>query len=410
MARVLAERIPEAAVTLAAPGRHLDAFGENLPFRVAPYSQLTAFREIAAHDIIISPGFPPAALLLFPWKTLILDFFTQYFIEWLEMAADDPEMRKSRRRAWMAVGRRFVDSQLTFADYVLAANDRQRDAYIGALESLDLIPPSAYDRDPSLRMLVDVAPHGLRSDRLEHRKTVVKGRYAGIRETDKLLIWNGGILRWYDPVTLLRAFHQISRKRDDVKLLFTGAFYPGLYTLGLGRRFAETIELARELGLYNINVFFDAGWIPYEEMKDYLLEADLAVCTYFERLETHFSHRTRFLDTLWAELPLICTRGDVLADMVEENRLGLTVGEGDVSGVAAAILRLLDDPEFYEECKRNIRSVKGSLEWEVALAPLVEFCKNGRSIARPKRQRLLPLLSRITGYAFARLTLPLMRW
>ena len=409
MARVLAERVPGAAVTLAVPEADLGAFPEGLPFRVVPYNQVSAVREINAHDIIISTGFPVGAVLPFLRKTLVLDFFTQYFIEWLEAAGDDPGVSKRRRRAWISVARKFVCSQLTFADYILAANDRQRDTYIGSLLNLDLIRPSTYKRDSSLRMLIDLAPHGMRPDKLEHTKSVVKGKYAGIRETDKLILWNGGVLHWYDPATLLHAFRQISSKRDDVKLLFTGAFYPGLRTLGLGRRFSETIELARELGLYNKSVFFDVGWIPYDEMKNYLMEADLSVCTYFEGLETHFSHRTRFLDVFWAELPLVCTRGDVLADMVEEHRLGFTVREGDVSGVADAILRLLDDRDLYEECRRNIRGIKESLSWEVVLEPLVEFCKNGRPIARPKKERLLPLVGRVADYAVSRLALPLMR-
>jgi glycosyltransferase involved in cell wall biosynthesis len=409
MSRVLAEQVPGATVTLAVPEGDLGAFPEGLPFRVAPYNQATAVREIAAHDIIISTGFPVGAVLPFFWKTFVLDFFTQYFIEWLEAAGDDPGISKRRRRAWMSVARKFVSSQLTFADYIVAANDRQRDTYIGSLLNLDLIRPSTYQRDSSLRKLVDVAPHGMRPDRLEHTASVVKGKYAGIRESDRLLLWNGGVLHWYDPATLLHAFRQICDRRDDIKLLFTGAFYPGLRTLGLGRRFSETIELARELGLYNRYVFFDVGWIPYEEMKDYLLESDLSVCTYFERLETHFSHRTRFLDVFWAEIPLVCTKGDVLADMVEEHRLGLTVREGDVSGVADAILRLLDDRDLHEECKRNIRGIRDSLSWEVVLEPLVEFCKNGKSIARPKRERIIPLISRVASYAISRASLPLMR-
>jgi len=94
---------------------------------------------------------------------------------------------------------------------------------------------------------------------------------------------------------------------------------------------------------------------------------------------------------------------------VEEHRLGFTVREGDVSGVADAILRLLDDRDLYEECRRNIRGIKESLSWEVVLEPLVEFCKNGRPIARPKKERLLPLVSRVADYAVSRLALPLMR-
>src|SRR3990172_6088127 len=109
-------------------------------------------------------------------------------------------------------------------------------------------------------------------------------------------------------------------------------------------------------------------------MKNYTLEADISVCTYFEGLENNFSLRTRFLDIFWAEVPLVCTQGDVLAEMVEEHQLGLTVKERDAAGVANAIRRLLDDREYYEECKRNLLNIKSSLTWEVALDPLIKFC------------------------------------
>ena len=137
-------------------------------------------------------------------------------------------------------------------------------------------------------------------------------------------------------------------------------------------------------------------------MKNYTLEADISVCTYHEGLENNFSLRTRFLDIFWAEVPLVCTRGDVLAELVEEHRLGLTVKEGDVAGVAAAIRRLLDDREYFDECKRNLRAIKPSLTWEVALDPLIKFCNGGQSIAKAKSERIVPLLSRIAGHEITR--------
>lgn len=398
MARVLVERVPDASVTLAVAADSAQGRVENPPCRVVYYTKLTVLREIAKHDIVIATGFPGYALFFFPWKTFVLDFFTVYILEWMESSADDPGFRPARRKAWLSQARKLLNIQLTFADYVLAASERQRDAHLGSMMSLGLISPHSHAKDRSLSKLIGIAPHGIRNDPVQRTKQMIKGRYAGIKETDKLVLWNGGIVSWYDPATLIRAIAELSRERDDIKLVFVGSSYPSLGSLGLGNRFLEALNLSRSLRLYNGNVFFDLGWVPYDEMKDYTVEADLSVCTYFQGLETNFSLRTRFLDVFWAEVPLVCTRGDVLAQLVEEHGLGITVDEGDVSGVAAAIRRLVDDHEFLAECKRNIRTAKQCMTWEVALAPLIEFCNDGESIAKPKNQRLLPLATRIVGY------------
>lgn len=407
MARVLAERVPGASVTLAVPAESAQGKIENAPCRLVYYTKLTVIREIATHDIIIATGFPLAALPFFPWKTYVFDYFTQYILEWMEATSDNPRLSARGRRAWLSQARKLLNIQLTYADFVVTASDRQRDAHIGSMLSLGLISPETHTKDSSLRKLIDVAPHGIRADPLVQTRRVVKGRYGGIRETDKLVIWNGGMLRWYDPLTLVRAMAEIARERDDIKLLFAGASYPGLGWLGFGKRFGETLELARELGVYNSSVFFDVGWIPYDDMRNYTLEADLSVCTYFDGLETNFSLRTRFLDIFWAEVPLICTRGDVLAELVEKHGLGLTVEERDVKGVAEAIRRLVDDRELFERCKRNLRAIKPCLGWEVALEPLINFCKNGESIARPKGGRIVPLVLRLISHQMTRRLAPI---
>lgn len=402
MARVLVERVPGARVTLAVPADSAQGEATDAPCRLVYYTKFSILREIANHDIIIATGFPGYALFFFPWKTFVLDFFTMYILEWMESSADDPGFRPARRKAWLSQARKLLNVQLTFADYVLAASDRMRDAHLGSMMSLGLISPRSHAKDRSLNKLIGVAPHGIRPDPVTRAKQMIKGRYAGIRETDKLILWNGGIVSWYDPATLLRAMAELAQERDDIKLVFVGSSYPSLGSLGLGNRFMEALDLSRSLGLYNRSVFFDLGWVPYDEMKDYTLEADLSVCTYFQGLETNFSLRTRFLDIFWAEVPLVCTRGDVLAELVDEHQLGITVDEGDAAGVAAAIRKIADDQEFVGECKRNLRAFKACMTWEVALQPLIEFCKSGESIAKPKSQRMMPLVTRIVGHEFTR--------
>jgi glycosyltransferase involved in cell wall biosynthesis len=271
------------------------------------------------------------------------------------------------------------------------------------LSALGLIDPMAYDKDDTLRRWIDVAPHGVRPDEISHDRPLVRGVYAGIREGDTVLLWNGGIVSWYDPEPFIRALHLLARERDDIKALFLGTFYPGLGTsLGYGKRFKSAFQLCRELGLYNRSVFFEFGWVPHSEVKQYLLESDIGICTYRDTLETRYSHRTRLLDLFWAELPVICTRGDVLAEMVEERRLGISVPEGDTAAIADAIRRLADDKVFYQQCRENLRTLNPSLSWEVTLEPLVRFCRDGKSFAAAKSDRLLPLISRTGEYLLAR--------
>lgn len=400
MADVLARHLPDAEVTMAIPATSAGDYS-HLPYNVVAYGRYASFGEMRHHDIIISNGFPPQAVAMFPQKTFILDFFTQHYIEWME----NTKTESSRRNAWMSMARSYLNMQLTFADFVICSTDRQRDTFIGSLVALDLVNPAAYDADPTLRALIDLAPHGVRTDEHKQTKRVLKGVYGGIKETDKVLLWHGGILQWYDPLTLLRALHKIRQIRDDVKLAFIGAMYPGLNTLGFGKRFAETVELARELGLYNSSVFFDIGWVPYDEIKNYLLEADLAVCTYFNNMETRYSYRTRFVDAFWAELPMVCTRGDVLGEMIENRGMGAVVEEEDVDGLADAILKLLDDQELYQQTKANIREANKDLIWDVTFEPLIRFCREGESIARPKRERIAPLTARAARYVASTLLL-----
>jgi glycosyltransferase involved in cell wall biosynthesis len=402
-------------VTLAVPRVSWDLEDvEGLPYRIDQFTLKDVPRLLFSHDLVICNDYPAVAMLAFPFKTFVLDYYTIYYLEWMEIIRDEPGITRKAIAKAMSGRIKRVAAQLLFADFLTCANDRQKDYYVGAFIALGLISPPAYDFDPGLHRLMQPAPHGIRPDplperALEPRKRVLKGVYAGIRGTDKLIIWNGGILQWYDSLSLIRAVAQLKQKRDDIKLVFVGGGYPGLGSMGLGMRFQETVELSKELGLYNNTVWFDQSWVPYDRIKDYMLEADLAVCTYFDNLETHFSFRTRFVDVFWAELPLICTHGDVLADLVAERGLGVVVPQQDVGAIADAIEKLCDDSDFYEQTRRNIRETNKELGWGVALKELVEFCRDPQSSAVPKWRRTALLAGAWTQWAFSRASGMLLR-
>ncbi len=130
-------------------------------------------------------------------------------------------------------------------------------------------------------------------------------------------------------------------------------------------------ERARALDLLNRIVFF-GDWVPYNDRQNYLLEADLGISLHRDGLESHFAFRTRLLDYIWAGLPMVVTRGDSLADLVEQRKLGRVVPAGDAATLAAAILELLAGQARAESASR-FAAVAAEFTWEKAVQPIARF-------------------------------------
>jgi glycosyltransferase involved in cell wall biosynthesis len=254
-------------------------------------------------------------------------------------------------------------------DAFICASERQRDLWLGMLAACGRIDLEEYERDRTLRTLIDVVPFGLEAERPRATKQVLRGVVPGIRENDKLLLWGGGVWSWLDPLSVIRAVKTLSARRDDVKLVFLGVDHPNPDVARMAMT-EEATALSRNLGVLDRFVFFQPGWVPYRERASYLLEADLGVSAHFDTVETRFAFRTRLLDYFWAGLPVVTTRGDVLSDLVETRRLGRTVEFGDVDGWARAISELLDDSEEYHRAQANVERVRWDFTWPRVVEPL----------------------------------------
>ena len=403
LVRVLQEALPEAEVVLASPAV---AAGDALPdVDVVHYDPKTVLPLARRFDVVISMSFPISmvvASLLSAKPLLVLDFFSQFYIEWMEMGRD--LYSGWRRRIWTRAGQIYANLQLQVADYILCANERQRDAYVGVLGSIGRLTPSVYDADPTLRRLIDVAPHGLRPEPSPSRRPLRAGAIPGLDPNDKLLLWLGGILYWYDPITLLRALARVRQAHPEAKLLFLGSSYPGGSELGQGLRYREAVAESRRLGLTNSGVFFLDDWLPHEAVVEYLAGAYAGVTTYFTNAETRFAHRTRFMDYIWARLPILCTEGDVLAAEIRDRGWGLAVPERDEPALVAALTRLVEDEEFAGECRANLAAAATTMTWESAFAPLLTYLRQRpvRPIGGPRYRRAASVLRGLLSYGSAR--------
>jgi glycosyltransferase involved in cell wall biosynthesis len=348
-------------------------------------------------DVVVAFGF---LLLECPQivesgKIVIADVYDPFTLEVLVQRRDDP-MEIQRREHTGALAA--LNQQLQLGDFFLVASERQRDLVFGMLAALNRVNPATYALDPSFHRLLEVVPFGLPAEEPTSERAVLRGVHPAFRPDDLILLWAGGIYEWFDPLALIRGVAQLGA--DDVKVFFMGMAHPNpdVPEMHMGKR---AVALADELGVLDRTVFFNEGWVPYDERVGYLLESDVGVSTHFPHVETAYAFRTRMLDYIWARLPILCTEGDTLADLVVRRDLGEVVPPEDPDAIARAIERLLDG-DRRDACAERLEELVPELRWDGVVQPVSDFCRNprhapdreGGAVPRtPEAQHLLGLLA-----------------
>lgn len=356
--------------------------GVDAPFRVAHVrpGDDAGFRPLEAWaDVIIFQGHAMAVFesLRTSDKILVVDIYDPMHLEQLEQGRELPAAQWQQQ---VSDATDVLNEQLLRGDFFLCASERQKMFWLGQLAGLGRVNPFTYDSDPDLDRLISVVPFGLSSLPPTHERDVLKGVAPGIARDDKVVLWSGGLYNWFDPKTLIRAVAALSARRDDVRLFFQGTKHPhpGVPEMAIVR---QSRELAAELEVLDRSVFFNPSWVDYAERQNYLTEGDAGVSTHFAHIETTFSFRTRILDYLWAELPMVVTEGDHFAELIEREALGVVVPAEDVNALADALEKVLYDEQFIAEVTANIRRVRERYYWENALQPLADFMVTPRHAA-----------------------------
>lgn len=289
-----------------------------------------------------------------------------------------------RRHAKIASETSTLAFSFTMADGILCASEKQRELWTGFLLAQKLVAPSLYDRDPSLSGFLAIVPFGLSSTPPSKNGTGLREK-LGMHQEDKILLWGGGIWNWFDPLSLIKGMKIVSQSRPDIKLVFMGVKPPdpNLPTMAMA---VEAMQLAHRLELFDRSVFFHQEWVPYEERQNFLLDADLAVSTHFDHLETRYSFRTRILDYLWAGLPIIATMGDSFAELIDRHQLGHVLPYQNEEAIAASIIHLLSHPDELKLMKQRMESVREQFYWQSVVKPLQNMIEHLATLPREKKK------------------------
>lgn len=303
-------------------------------------------------------------------KFVVADVYDPFTLEVLVQRGADPLDVQLREHHGALRG---MEDQLRKGDFFLVASERQRDLVFGMLAAYNRVNPHTYAQDPSFDGLLAVVPFGLPNEAPVASSRPIRDG-LGVGAGDLVLLWAGGIYEWFDPLSLIRAVADLDD--EHVQLVFMGTAHPNpeVPQMAMGPR---AVALAEELGVKDRLVRFNEGWVPYDDRVGWLLDADVGVSTHYRHVETAYAFRTRMLDYIWAGLPVLCTEGDTLADVVARRDLGEVVPPEDPAAITRAIERLRD-ADRRAVCAANLRELAADLRWDKVLEPLVRFCASPR--------------------------------
>ncbi|MEK5206062.1 glycosyltransferase [Psychrobacillus sp. FSL H8-0510] len=310
---------------------------------------------------------------------LIIDLYDPFIFEELEVNANgrNLDVQNQLHKSSMSV---LID-QLQWGDYFICATEKQKDLWIGMLTGLNRINPLEYEIDKSFDHLIGVVPFGLSNSTPRKDKKVMKGIIPNIKNEDKIILWGGGVWDWLDPKTAIEAIEILLNSRTDIKLFFMGINHPNP-RVPVSNKVKELIKYTELKNLKDKYVFFN-DWVDYNERHNYLLESDIGLNVHLNHIETRFAFRTRLLDYIWCELPILTTEGDIISEYVSNHNIGNVIPVQNANELARNIEYLLDNPPSFN----NFSKLKESLDWNTTTICLQNYILSKPTISKGKSMR-----------------------
>jgi len=295
----------------------------------------------------------------------------------IEAAADQT---KNKKDFFISDGVVPTIISLLKGDFFFCASERQKHFYMGMLNLLGRINPHTYNKK-----LIDVVPVAAPVEIPKIKENIIKGKV--VPKNKRIILWPSSIFSWFDAITAIESMKIVSKKVKDAVMVFVGADNPNIDIM-TKKNVKSAKKKAKEFGLLNKKVYF-MDWLPYEKRTNMYLESEFAVVTYPIGTETEMSFRTRIIDCLWGRLPVICTKGDSVAEIIENEGLGATVEEKNQKELAEKIIEFLTNKQELKRISKRVdRFIREKMNWDAVIEPIDKFCKNPK--IDPYKEKITP--------------------
>lgn len=184
---------------------------------------------------------------------------------------------------------------------------------------------------------------------IDEVKTFPLRKEYNIPDNKRVVLYQGGMQDGRGLFKLLEAFVNIE---DAV-----------LFMIGDGKERQNLISYHKELGLQNKVVFIER--VPYKDLRSYTKAADIGI-QFLEN--TNFNHYSassnKLFEYIMAHVPVIGSRLPEIEQVIENEKIGLTVEEGNTEELTAALNKLINDDKLRLKFKKNTEAAKYKYNWE----------------------------------------------
>jgi glycosyltransferase involved in cell wall biosynthesis len=297
-----------------------------------------------------------------PEQQLVLDCYVPIYVEMSARKSSDIEGEYKAFNfeldRWAAVLRR--------GDLFLCANDAQKSFYEGVLGAVGRINPITYGEE-----LIRVVPYGIYEE-----KPVPKSKPLQKLLTDKKalkVLWFGGIYPWFDLTNLIDAV-KTCNESTPTELVIVGAKNPFNTHPDFVRKYTDLVEYIDTNDLSPI--VHIADWVNFNDRGDWYLDSDIVVVVNEEGPENKLAWRTRLVDFVWADLPILTNAGDPLGEMLVAHKAAIRLDALSSHAIASKITEITSKPDLLKEAKRNIAQFRTKLLWPVVTQQLTKDIQN----------------------------------
>lgn len=337
-------------------------------------------RAIRHADFVVTANAVPRRLLPRVRGNLVFDLYDPNVIEAITIQALHSQVPQASLggQLWS------LRYALRHGTYGLCANEAQKDLYTGMLLGLDLGGRSLTVTEEALRHKFLVVPNGVDPSPLPDRRR--SRQRLGFSPEDVVLLWGGGVWDWLDPETVVKAVALASASVPSLRLVFLGLRRGGSHNPNATKG-EQVWSYARDAGLLGGAVRINEDWVGLDERGAYLAASDAGVMGQGDHLESRYSFRTRFMDCLWAGIPVLVTGSDPLTEEGVTEGWALRCPTGDVGGLAQLLVKFARDGSWRSDLCSAAERGRDLRTWDRVVLPLVEAIDRAPGVATSQRIR-----------------------
>ncbi len=355
-------------------------------------------KSILKSDIFIFYPAVPAivpVILSFLRKNVIVDYYAPDFVEFYDKSIHDSKTVNKYRYACY---RKKLFLLINSGNVIITSSKESKLFLTGIAYEHGLVPQSLYQEDKNLDSIFPVIPYGISKTDIkeDYSKKIVCDYFANLDFSKPVFVWGGGIWNWFDPFLLIKAVLELKKEGVEFKIIFPGFSKKpkSFMKIDMSNEFYDEVK-KQKLEDY---IVFENKYLPYDECIALFSSCRAGFSIAIDSLENTLAYRTRILDYIASGLPVIATKGDVLADVIEKYKLGVVIEPGSVNQLAEAIKHISSNDDFFNECKNNIMEIQELFLWSNLLKPLLNITKTNKI----KRKKHLLLLYTFFQYSLYR--------